>query len=366
MQISIKISISVLFSVAAWAQPSGFFGSNKPPVQLAAPTFSPPAGSYSSTQTVTITYPGGSTGCYATSNLSQGGTAGTCGAGWTTYTTTVSVSTTETLYAYATQVGQTNSNTSNAAYTISGPATTFVQQQYCQGSLGVATLNCSFGSTPTVGDTILVIPAAQNQTSGAAITFGTPTDNQTGNSYSSLVTQSLGFANFQLFGSIVSGSTGTFTVTATTNTSTGTSLFAVTMIEYANGPILTVDAASSVVNDGCQTVTNGCALGSVSGVTTTNAADLVLAISALDSGNGNTCLAGNVAFGSTCASVSSTWNFRQPTASTSQSQWKEAVYDQIVSSTGTFNPYLACTPSFNCPATPGAAGTSVVVALKQH
>ncbi len=93
---------------------------------LTAPTFSPVAGTYSSTQTVTIssTSPG-ATICYILKAGTSGTaptapTAGTCGSGSTTLTNggTVSVSATSVLEALATEVGYTNSAVTSGTYTI--------------------------------------------------------------------------------------------------------------------------------------------------------------------------------------------------------------------------------------------------------
>lgn len=144
---------------------------------LSNPTFSPPAGTYSSTQTVTITYPGGATGCWATSSLSQGGTAGTCGAGWTTYSGTISVSSTETLYAYATEVGFTNSSTVSAAYTINSGIGTITAANH--NAVSATTNNVTI--TASAGDVLWVLvgetgsgsgcPAVNTPTDGASDTF---------------------------------------------------------------------------------------------------------------------------------------------------------------------------------------------------
>ena len=88
---------------------------------LATPTFSPVAGSYSSSQNVTISGPAGATICYNTTG-SPAGSSGTCSGGSTTYSSAVTVSATSTLYAIATQSGETNSAAGSAAYTISGSA----------------------------------------------------------------------------------------------------------------------------------------------------------------------------------------------------------------------------------------------------
>jgi hypothetical protein len=86
-----------------------------------APTFSPPAGSYSGTQSVTISSTsGGAIKCYnTTGSPATNGTTG-CESGSTLYTGPVSVSSSETLYAVAGGTGFGDSSISSAAYTISG------------------------------------------------------------------------------------------------------------------------------------------------------------------------------------------------------------------------------------------------------
>lgn len=87
--------------------------------QAATPTFSPVAGVYTSTQTVTIsTVTGSATICYTTDGTTPTANgAGTCTHG-TTYSTTVSVSVSETLKAIASKSGDTDSAIGVAAYTI--------------------------------------------------------------------------------------------------------------------------------------------------------------------------------------------------------------------------------------------------------
>lgn len=88
---------------------------------LAMPTFSPTGGSYGSSQSVTISGPPGATICYNTTG-SPAGSSGTCSGGSATYSSAITVSATSTLYAIATQSGQTNSGVASAVYTISAPA----------------------------------------------------------------------------------------------------------------------------------------------------------------------------------------------------------------------------------------------------
>lgn len=85
---------------------------------LAAPTFSPIAGTYGTTQSVTITGPGGATVCYTTDGTTPlAATAGTCSHG-TTYSSAVSVSSSLTIKAISTEVSFLNSAVASAGYVI--------------------------------------------------------------------------------------------------------------------------------------------------------------------------------------------------------------------------------------------------------
>jgi Chitobiase/beta-hexosaminidase C-terminal domain len=95
-------------------------------LQGSAPTFSPGAGSYSSTQSVTISQAQSLGMCYTTDNstpTSNG--SGACSHG-TTYTVAVSVSSSETLKAIAMSSGWTDSSVGSAVYTITGSAASTV------------------------------------------------------------------------------------------------------------------------------------------------------------------------------------------------------------------------------------------------
>jgi hypothetical protein len=92
---------------------------NPPPPQVAAPSFSPGAGTYSSTQTVTIsTTTSGASIRYTTDGSTPSETAGTI------YSSPVSISATATLKAIAYASGLTDSNVTSAAYTIGSVPTT--------------------------------------------------------------------------------------------------------------------------------------------------------------------------------------------------------------------------------------------------
>jgi hypothetical protein len=80
--------------------------------QVATPTFSPAAGSYESTQSVTISCSTAGATIYYTTDGSTPTT------GSTVYTTAISVAATETVQALATHSGMSNSEVGSAAYTI--------------------------------------------------------------------------------------------------------------------------------------------------------------------------------------------------------------------------------------------------------
>ncbi len=110
------------------------------------PTFSPGAGSYGSTQSVTISATGGSVICYnTTGSPATNGTTG-CTTG-TLYTGAVSVSTSETLYAVSGGTGYTDSPVGSATYTISaGPSYVLQSTNSCSG-YNSGTLTCAVGGT---------------------------------------------------------------------------------------------------------------------------------------------------------------------------------------------------------------------------
>jgi hypothetical protein len=97
------------------------------PVAVATPTAAPAAGSYTSTQTVTLTSTG-NTICYTTNgSVPTAATPGTCDSNGGVELSFasgghVTVSASETVEAIATKVGSTNSGTLSAAYTIAPTA----------------------------------------------------------------------------------------------------------------------------------------------------------------------------------------------------------------------------------------------------
>jgi hypothetical protein len=90
--------------------------------QVATPTFSPTAGSYSSTQTVTIsTVTSPAVLCYTTDGSTPTESGNLCSGGTTsTYSSPISVATTQTVKAIGTRATYTDSAVASALYTIGG------------------------------------------------------------------------------------------------------------------------------------------------------------------------------------------------------------------------------------------------------
>lgn len=86
-----------------------------PPVQAATPTFSPAAGSFTSTQSVTISDATAGSTIYYTVDGTTPSTSST------KYTAAVSIAATTTLQAIATATGDTQSATASGVYTITAP-----------------------------------------------------------------------------------------------------------------------------------------------------------------------------------------------------------------------------------------------------
>ena len=126
------------------------------------PGFSPGAGTYGSTQSVTITSSGGGgcTVCYNTTGSPTATVPGTCDGGSTTYTTPVSVASSETLYAIGTQLLFTNSSVASAVYTISS-LPSFIQAT--SGDSSSASTISSATATTTTGNLLYATYGAEAQ-----------------------------------------------------------------------------------------------------------------------------------------------------------------------------------------------------------
>jgi hypothetical protein len=114
---------------------------------LPAPTFSPAAGTYSTTQTVTISDATAGTTIYYTTN----GTTPTTSS--TKYTGAITVSSTETITAIAVETGYTNSPAATATFTISA-ATTLPAPTFSPAAGTYATAQTVTISDATAGTTI--------------------------------------------------------------------------------------------------------------------------------------------------------------------------------------------------------------------
>ena len=104
---------------ASGAWDLGAYNASATPPTASTPTFSPSPGTYTSTQTVTLTNPSGTpVMCYTTNGITPAtnGASG-CTTG-TVYTTTISVSSTETIKAIAGGTGWTDSSVASGLYTI--------------------------------------------------------------------------------------------------------------------------------------------------------------------------------------------------------------------------------------------------------
>lgn len=118
------VAVLLIAAIPTMIGCKGFFvpvcqETNTCPGATATPTASPPAGAYTSAQTVTLSdTTSGATICYTTDgSIPAATTPGTCSHG-TTYSSPVTVSTTMTIQAIGTLAGGTNSTVLTSLYTI--------------------------------------------------------------------------------------------------------------------------------------------------------------------------------------------------------------------------------------------------------
>ena len=165
---SSAITVSVTETLKAIGTHSGdtnsSVGSAKYTIQVATPTFSPGAGTYTATQTVTISDTTSGANIYYTTNGSTPTTASTH------YTSPVTVSVSQTLKALATHTGDTNSAVGSAVYTIQVATPTFSPGGGVYSSGQTVTISdttsganiyyTTNGSTPTTASTHYTSPVS--------------------------------------------------------------------------------------------------------------------------------------------------------------------------------------------------------------
>lgn len=169
-----KLAGLILICASAHAQMFPFPGPGmvSASATVATPTDSPGAGSYGSTQTVTLSdSTSGATICYTTNGTTPAATTpGTCSTG-TTYSTGISVSATTTVKAIGTKSGMTNSSVLSSTYTFVSPPT-FVQSNQVSAVSGTATMTTP-AQTNTAGHSIFAYWGNQNlctsMTTGASM-----------------------------------------------------------------------------------------------------------------------------------------------------------------------------------------------------
>jgi hypothetical protein len=168
---SAPITVSVTQTLKALATATGFtnstVGSAAYTIKVATPTFSPAAGTYTSTQTVTISVSDGTSGAiiYYTTN----GTTPTTSS--TRYTAAITVSVSQMLEAIATASGYAQSAVGSATYTINLPAAatptfspvagTYSSAQtvtISDGTSGATIYYTTNGTTPTTSSAVYNSP----------------------------------------------------------------------------------------------------------------------------------------------------------------------------------------------------------------
>ena len=164
---SSPITVSVSETVKALAVKTGYtnsaIGSAAYVINgtVVTPTFSPAAGTYSSTQTVTISSATSGTTIYYTTN----GTTPTTSS--TLYSAPITVSVTETVKALAVKTGYTNSAIGSAAYTIASGSVSYPVTDTFSGSGGLSSKWTNLSAAAQTGLSFPPVPLEQS--SGTAI-----------------------------------------------------------------------------------------------------------------------------------------------------------------------------------------------------
>jgi len=197
---------------------------------VATPTDSPGAGTYGSTQSVTLSdSTSGATICYTIDGSTPGAaTAGTCDSSpTTTYSTAISVSSTTTIKAIGTKSGMTNSGVLTSLYTISGGSPSILSET-CSSVTATGGVNYIAPSfTATAGAALWVTVTngnadaggtAWSSANGVAVGGGGGTDTLTQQTFTSQAFQTVyGYTAFNIHG-------GTYTITFVTAGSPSTNV----------------------------------------------------------------------------------------------------------------------------------------------
>jgi hypothetical protein len=245
---SSAITVSATTTVKAIAYASGYTDSAVASAtfaiqsQVATPTFNPGAGTYTSTQTVTIsTATSGASTRYTTDGSTPSSTVGTL------YTAPVSVSSSETINAISYKTGMTDSAVASATYTISPPP--------------VSTPTFSPGAgTYTTTQTVTI----STTTSGASIRYttdGSTPSATTGTLYSGAITVSA-TATIKAI-AYTTGTAGSAVAAAAYNIVAPPSITNLTPTSGAAGVPVTISGSGFGATRGAGTVWLGSTLGAV-------------------------------------------------------------------------------------------------------
>lgn len=247
------------------------------PTTDGTPTFSPAAGTYTSTQTVTIsttTTTPGTVICYNTTGSPSATIPGTCDGGSTLYTAPVSVSVTSTLYAIASTPLEINSAIGSAAYTISAATPALIQGPFStpndvqtQSPLTISNTNnymlLPLGTLTQSSDTIVVMIVSASATSNLSLTD----DGSSSNTYTLQASETAGSRTIAFYTAPVTHTSRNVKMTCASATNCADNQMVAW--EYAN-----LGAADKTCN---ATVTTGTSLACSSMTTTANGDFIIVA-----------------------------------------------------------------------------------------
>ncbi len=271
---------SMAVAQGSFAVPTYTAGSLGSSATVATPSFSPGGGSYSSTQTVTIsTATSLAVLCYTTDGSTPTESGHLCSGGTTsTYSTPISVATTQTVKAIGTKATYTDSAVGSAAYTISAShAMAVVGTPWLCGANSVSFINhvtCS-GTATTTGDSLIV-----GCTETVAISSTTPSSV----ALMAAAASNGSYVNANMFAGLISNATaGTTSVTFTNGSSNY--LTATCEVVEVSGLVLTSAQDVSpigITNTG--SYGTGSATNRTGAITTSNSNDVIIGFVATSSG----------------------------------------------------------------------------------